>query len=505
MEGLDERLAAATDAAAAAEMCCEALATLPGLLPSVYVERSGRLRCISSRGYWQVLDGFPPDAGVIATTYRTGQPQLIEQPEEHEDFLRAIPGIVAEASVPVRLGGQVIGVVNVETHHALPVDVLATLEEVAQQFAARVAAQGGLDEPEGWPLLADRAVMLTDLRSAADVTSSVVDLGRQLMGTSSGLVALRQPGEEFVVDVVQGPLGSALRSLSHESLCEIAGWVDGALSCYSLGRPEGHGFSDHDELRASGVHTLVVTSLRARGENLGFLLLADHRSALPSTAQVEQLELFGTLAAQTLCTIRLVAQLEDRASRDPLTGLGHATAFGRTLARTRDPGLGQIAILVLDIDRFKQVNDTQGHLEGDRLLRSLASALSEALRRDDLLYRIGGDEFAALIEIRTQDEARSVAGRLLDAARAAGATISIGVTTGRAGDRREADLTLLAAADAALYRVKDRGGDGYELSGGDGEADALRLQRFGAIADELRRSRNTATATTAAAAAADRA
>jgi diguanylate cyclase (GGDEF)-like protein len=93
-------------------------------------------------------------------------------------------------------------------------------------------------------------------------------------------------------------------------------------------------------------------------------------------------------------------ELSDRARRDPLTGLLNHEAFHRRLgaevARARRYR-GRLALVLLDLDSFKQLNDRDGHQEGDRILRAFASALAATARTTDSVGRLGGDEFAALL------------------------------------------------------------------------------------------------------------
>jgi diguanylate cyclase (GGDEF)-like protein len=153
--------------------------------------------------------------------------------------------------------------------------------------------------------------------------------------------------------------------------------------------------------------------------------------------------------------------LREQAATDPLTGLGHHATFHATLAHAhRRPST---AVVLVDVDGFKRVNDTFGHQYGDRVLRELAGALSGALRRGDTLFRIGGDEFAALLVVADPAEALEAGRRLRAAVTDAnlGVTVSIGVAVPQEG---ETDACVLGRADRALYRVKADGRDGVALA-----------------------------------------
>ena len=118
-------------------------------------------------------------------------------------------------------------------------------------------------------------------------------------------------------------------------------------------------------------------------------------------------------------------------------------------------------MFAIDIDSFKSINDTYGHQAGDRALVDLAQALSTALRTGDELYRIGGDEFAAILDVQRDDEAVGVAERLVAAARTVRQTISVGVAVRLPG---ETSQDTLGRADAALYLAKRSGRDRVHLA-----------------------------------------
>jgi diguanylate cyclase (GGDEF)-like protein len=165
-------------------------------------------------------------------------------------------------------------------------------------------------------------------------------------------------------------------------------------------------------------------------------------------------------AASCLRTADAIAELRERAASDPLTGLGHHATFHEALAAARASDT-KVAVLLIDVDGFKAINDSKGHQAGDRVLREISAVLTGALRRGDELFRIGGDEFAALISVTSPDEAMEAGRRLCDAAATAGSvTVSIGIALPVAG---EADTSVLARADRALYAVKQSGRDGVEI------------------------------------------
>ena len=156
-------------------------------------------------------------------------------------------------------------------------------------------------------------------------------------------------------------------------------------------------------------------------------------------------------------------QLEHAALHDALTGLPNRKLFMQKLdhalelARRRDE---RVAVAFVDLDGFKAVNDTHGHEAGDKLLATIGKRLGDSLRGSDLVARIGGDEFCAILTgIADHTAARSVAQRMLDAIAPAidrpNVTASIGLSL-FPDDATEPSI-LLKHADAAMYRVKSSG------------------------------------------------
>jgi diguanylate cyclase (GGDEF)-like protein len=191
---------------------------------------------------------------------------------------------------------------------------------------------------------------------------------------------------------------------------------------------------------------------------------------------------FGILLAALLGALVLIwsrnermRDLQREASQDPLTGLKNRRRFEEDLRREmarsrRDRTTG--ALLTLDLDNFKRVNDTLGHPIGDRVIEEIAGVLGVRTRETDVLARIGGDEFAIVLPNCDAQEARRVAESIATAIRehvpqpaeVPRITISIGIAL--FGAETEIDFdSILAEADAAMYAAKDAGRDGVRLAG----------------------------------------
>ncbi|BAM90904.1 conserved membrane hypothetical protein [Bradyrhizobium oligotrophicum S58] len=175
---------------------------------------------------------------------------------------------------------------------------------------------------------------------------------------------------------------------------------------------------------------------------------------------------------------------DERARLDPLTGLNNRTglidALQSRLASTTG-GQRNFAVLYLDLDGFKPVNDTFGHAAGDELLKIVAATLREIVSPADVIARIGGDEFVVLADDPAIDHALALGERIIEVMTApmtlpGGARINIGVSVGIATspDHGADPESLLFAADAALYEAKSNGKSCWRLASAEANLAALR-------------------------------
>jgi len=177
--------------------------------------------------------------------------------------------------------------------------------------------------------------------------------------------------------------------------------------------------------------------------------------------------LIGLLALLIIRQLRRLGRWKRMASLDPLTGVANRRGieyFTRSAIRRARARRESLAVLALDLDRFKQINDSYGHAAGDRVLQHIARACLDALRDGDLLGRIGGEEFLVILPGSTLEHATDIAERLRvrvetlpleDLPAGLRITISVGVAQMTAQDAGFADLER--RADEALYRAKAEG------------------------------------------------
>jgi diguanylate cyclase (GGDEF)-like protein len=160
--------------------------------------------------------------------------------------------------------------------------------------------------------------------------------------------------------------------------------------------------------------------------------------------------------------VMLIRTQETLAATDPLTGIPNRRAFlERVTSAVADAAWGhQTVVCLVDLDRFKAVNDAAGHAAGDAVLKAVAIALGGAVRETDTVARLGGDEFAVLADTSVSSSGEMLAERLRTAVAQVGGvrgvTASVGVAEVEPGDDVE---DLMHRADAAMYRSKSAGGD----------------------------------------------
>jgi diguanylate cyclase (GGDEF)-like protein len=225
--------------------------------------------------------------------------------------------------------------------------------------------------------------------------------------------------------------------------------------------------SEVSYLRSIDRRRLVIVPLVVRGESIGIVELTSNDPAAFDERQIELAKVLTREAALTFDNARLYGEIREQAFRDPLTGLSNRSRFQErvehSLARLRRSPK-RVAVLFIDLDHFKLVNDRFGHTVGDRLLQAVAQRVEASVRPGDTAARLGGDEFAILLEdVEGREEADTVCKRLLDvlaepvqlgsAAPTIGASVGVAIS-GLGGETVD---ELLRNADIAMYAAKAAG------------------------------------------------
>jgi len=227
-----------------------------------------------------------------------------------------------------------------------------------------------------------------------------------------------------------------------------------------------------------GARNVLVAPMIADGRTVGAIVV-EHRARRRTGVErrvAAMLGQFASVAALNLRNAVLLQHVQDLAERDSLTGAANRRMFQLALERILQSGAPQrredqvTAILFLDLDDFKVVNDSLGHAAGDNLLVAVTERITSLVRDGDLVARLGGDEFAILIEDDpTLSRARKMAARLVYELRApyvfgdkhVVVTASVGIASARDAVAGAADL--VRNADVAMYMAKANGKSGFAI------------------------------------------
>jgi diguanylate cyclase (GGDEF)-like protein len=213
-----------------------------------------------------------------------------------------------------------------------------------------------------------------------------------------------------------------------------------------------------------GARNLIAVALHADGRAVA-ILVAEAGAGHGDRAERRLVAVLERCASQTALALRttwLLSSLQRMADTDGLTGVANRRAFdaglSRELAQAERSGL-PVGLLLLDIDRFKALNDAHGHPAGDAVLQAVARALEEQSRAGDVVARYGGEEFAVILPGLDAQATREAGERLRHAVAAAGGPVGVTASFGVAAfpDHGQAAAALIAAADAGVYAAKAAG------------------------------------------------
>src|SRR5689334_10317381 len=305
--------------------------------------------------------------------------------------------------------------------------------------------------------------------SADGVFAEIAEVAAELCGSAYALITLHQDGQHVVI-ASSGGIDLAALPRDTRFCCEVL--HTGA----PLEVSDAHfDLRYHDDpLVAAGPRIRFysgVPLIAADGRIAGTLAVLDSRAKVLFKVQRDSLWKLADVVMRLLADMsarrEAEASLSWQATHDTLTELANRRHFENVLARliaaARDDHRPH-AVLYIDLDQFKVVNDTCGHAAGDALLRELAAVLGSRMRQADLLARLGGDEFGVLLEGCDLLHAQHVAAQLLSAIRSfrfswSGRVFTLGASIGVAAvDEDSDDLeSVLSAADTACFLAKDKG------------------------------------------------
>ncbi len=424
---------------------------------------------------------FDGTTGVIGQVLRTQRTGFLPDVSVNPNYVAGDPSIRSEICAPLLAHGELLGVLNVESTRDRPLDEhdRTVIETIADRLASATAL--GRERHE----LAARAELLGRLHDFAAVVTSTLEpdvFFDRLVGAVAdvlpvdiiALTVLDQATGRYHVRAVRGidpdAVGAEIRpgeGVTGRVIRDRALVVDDnprlayPAAVRHLTRP--------DRFLAAGV------PLIRDGVVVGVLLVGRIDRDKPfRRLELDALGLLGSQAALAIANVFLHAEVAESAIRDPLTGLHNRRFFDAALehlvaARLRERAAERRALsaIMFDLDHFGRFNREHGHQAGDRVLRTFGAILAGRFRNSDLVSRFGGEEFVAVLEGSTLEDAVRIADEVRvsfreaeladDDGRRVRCTVSAGCAT-LDGDEPSAE-GLLRAADVALFIAKRLGRD----------------------------------------------
>jgi diguanylate cyclase (GGDEF)-like protein/PAS domain S-box-containing protein len=366
--------------------------------------------------------------------------------------------------------------------------MLMVVRDISERKRVQAAIQEANDRLARWvneledrgreiSVLSEMGELLQSCVTPAEACRISVNVAQQLLPGSSGSLCLFVEGGTLL------EAAAVWGGLSPEEA------VFGPDECWALRRGRPHAASDIEtapvcaHVRSTQGRTHLCVPMVAQSEAIGVLHVRQSDQAFPGNTMLSWLSepkqrLVVAIADHTalaLANLRLRETLRNQSIRDQLTGLHNRRymheVFGRELLRSRR-AQSSIGVLLLDLDKFKAVNDTHGHNAGDELLKRLSGLLQTRLRAEDIVCRYGGEEFVLVLPQMALESTVERAEQIREAVKHISFSyrdrtigpISVSIGVASYPDHGETIDGLLHAADAALYRAKARRGDCVELA-----------------------------------------
>ena len=426
---------------------------------------------------------IPIGKGITGSAAKLKRPVYSANVQTDPRYIEGDPDTQSELAIPLIVQNEVVGVLDCQSDKAGAFDKETV--DLLTLFATNAAI--ALQNSELYTRERRRATQLEAIYKIAKQTTAVLDL-QQLLGTMCSL--LRQA---FTVDHVsvflldkenrltlrqeQGTLTSRVRE--GEPFPLQPGYSESAMSlgqtmvANDLGPQLGPCENTGSEL---------CVPLISFGQPIGLLVCSSAKKGEFHPDDVHSLESIADILATAIQNAGYVEQVRMQANLDGLTGIFNRRYFEiKILEKISEASryAGKMSLLMLDIDRFKSINDEFGHLLGDEVLKQVSAILSHSLRRVDLLCRYGGEEFVIIAPATDESHALILAEKLRSFVERhefpgvpRAVTISIGMAEYPAhGTTRDA---LVKAADAALYQAKQAGRNRVSVAPAPDEAKAIR-------------------------------
>ncbi|ABU59871.1 MULTISPECIES: GAF domain-containing protein [Roseiflexus] len=447
----------------------------------IYLRAHDELVLQHQVGYHFIYERIPVGVGIISRTILSERPTLVADVSADPDFLGAIDGVVSEVCVPLRDRGKVIGALNIESRHGVVLtdDDLRLMTELAEHINVAIDRAGLYEQL--WRHLQQLDALysimgdITGNLHLDNVLTTIVERMIALVRAKHGALALydAQHNDLLVhlsinmdydytgvrLALGEGAMGKAALKRHPVVVYDYRSWRERSLQC-----------------EAESTANVLAVPLLAGAELIGAMSAGDSDlKRIFTEDDVRLLSMFAQQATIAIKNARLFAEVQHLAITDPLMGIYNRRYFFvaarrefERARRHRHP----LAVILADLDDFKQINDVYGHPIGDRVLQMVSTVFRRELRSGDLLARYGGEEIIALLpETDHEGAVRGVERLRLILAQAVVATnqgdVSVTASFGVAIFAEPFDVPnveqLITQADQALLRAKQAGKNRVEV------------------------------------------
>ena len=394
---------------------------------SIYTADGPVMRLGAQHGYTHVIETFDGSTGVIGRVMRTGRPELVRDITTDPEYASANPEVRSEVSVPLVVGNQTLGVLNVESTADRPLDegdrdtMILVGDRLASALALVREREALRERADLFDRLARFGSAINASLEAGRVHESIISAVSEVLATDVTVLTLRESdtGLDRIVAIRGGEaryVGATIppgEGMSGRAIAER-----NVVTEASMGRA-----SFPSTVRGAQIPDVLVAAafpLIKDERVLGAVAITRHDLGRPFSAlEIEAMPLLASQITLALANVELHAQVADAAIRDPLTGLWNRRQLEVSTdrlfaarARLQPDYRHPVAIIFFDLDHFGSFNKRHGHVTGDAVLRAFGAILARRLRSSDIVARFGGEEFVAILDGAKLDEAQRLADQI---------------------------------------------------------------------------------------------
>lgn len=411
---------------------------------------------------------IPLGRGLIGTAAKLRRPIYAPDVANDARYIRTIPTTKSELAVPLLVRNEVVGVLDCQS------DVLNFFDSDTIDLLTLFSTQASiaLQNARLYSQERRRAAQLEAINTLSRHTTAVLDMD-ELLDKSCTTILQAFPVDHVAILLIEDK-SLVLRAEKGKLTLRFpeGGTVPPGTGLTWRTLESGKPVIENDVANVVGyIHGFEETKsemclpLVSLGETIGVLALESARAGAFTSNDVQPLESVADICAAAIQNARYVDRVRHMAYVDGLTGIFNRRYFEMRITEEMERAKryeNALALVMVDIDHFKRLNDEFGHLLGDEVLRQVSSLFVQNLRKSDIVCRYGGEEFVLLMPQTTLEQASAAAVKLRKTVEgwtfpgvARPVTISLGVASFPAdGDSRDA---LVSAADRALYAAKQSG------------------------------------------------